>query len=104
VGETAADVYSLRVRLGRFLPTWLVVPLALARNFLVGLIPPWTFGPGQVAPQWVLVIRKADAAVVGRVLAGRDFGDGENLLAAMSRSLDELTPSEFLDTWHTTRV
>ena len=96
-------MYTLSVRLGRWLPTVLVVPLALVRNFLLGLIPPW-MADTQVAPQYVLVTRSSDAVVVARVFAGRDFGDGEVLLEAMSRSLAELTPDQFLETWHATRL
>lgn len=93
----------MHLRLGRFLPTVLVVPLSLMRNFLLGLIPPWV-ADSQVAPQWVVVARKSDGTAVARVYAGREFGDGENLLAAMSRTLDDLGPVEFLETWHATRV
>ena len=102
VTQVAVDVYTLRVRLGKRLPIFLVVPLALLRNFLIGLIPPW--GVGQVAPQYVLVTRMSDGTVVGRIFAGREFRDGEDVMAAMSRSLDQLTPEEFLRTWHVTRV
>ena len=54
--EVARDVHTLRVRFGR-LPTVLVVPLVLLRNFLLGLIPPWVQTPGR--PQYVLVSESA---------------------------------------------
>jgi hypothetical protein len=104
VDETAADVYVLRVRLGRILPTALVVPLSLLRNFVLSLLWPWGYDGTQVAPEWVLVARKSDGLTVARVFAGRELGDGDNLLAAMTATLNQLGPAEFLDTWHMTRV
>jgi hypothetical protein len=82
----------------------MVVPLSLVRNFLLSLFWPWGVDGPQVAPEWVLVSRKSDGVAVARVFAGREFGDGENLLAAMTETLDQLGPAEFLDAWHTTRV
>ena len=104
VSDTASDVYELRLRLGRFLPRAVVVPLAFVRNFVVALVTEGASSGDAVAPQWVLVTRKVDGVLVGRVRAGRDFGDGENLLAAMSKALTELSPDEFLEAWHVSRV
>jgi hypothetical protein len=103
VTETAGDVYQLRVRLGRRLPTALVISLAFIRNLALALVPPWV-GATQVAPQYVQVVRRGDQGVVALVFAGRDFGDGDAVLAAMGRTLHQLTPEEFLDTWHARRV
>jgi hypothetical protein len=103
VTELAGDIYALRVGLGKRLPTALVVPLALLRNLLFGVLLPST-GDNQVAPEYVVVMRKSDGVVISRVFAGRDFGDGEAVMAAMSRTLPEMTPDEFLDVWYPTRV
>jgi hypothetical protein len=102
--ETAADAFDLQVRLGRFLPRGLVVGLAFVRNFVVALVTEGLSSSTATAPQWVLVTRKADGARVGRVRAGRKFGDGDQLLSSMSRTLVEHSPNDFLDAWHVSRT
>ena len=104
VCETASDVYELHVRLGRFLPRAVVLPLAFARNFVVSLVAEGTSSDIAVAPQWVLVTRQAVGALVGRVRAGRAFGAGEHLLAEMKKTLTELPRSDFPESWHISRV
>lgn len=65
VSETASDVYELQVRVGRFLPSAVVLPLAFTRNFVVALVAEGTSSDTAVAQQWVLVTRQADGVARG---------------------------------------
>jgi hypothetical protein len=97
--ERAADVYALQLRLGKSLPKTALVPLVLLRNLILTAITTLPMISG--VPEWIIVTRRSDGSVVGRISAGDD-GEGPELLATMSSNLDELSPSEFLATWHLT--
>lgn len=97
--ETRADeVYSAHLRLGRFLPLPLVVALSLARGIVLGFI----FGGGEAASAYVVVTRRSDGSVVGRLSAGREAHVGESLLQSVQATMRELSPAEFLPHWHLT--
>ena len=70
VSERASDVYDLEVRLGRWLPRAVVLPLAFARNFVVAFVTDGTSSDTSVAPQWVLIRRQTDGGLAGRVGSG----------------------------------
>jgi hypothetical protein len=54
-------------------------------------------GQDVLAPVWVVVLRKADGAVLYRIGAGRAADAGEAELAAVQADLQSLDVQEFLD-------
>ena len=94
---TAAEVFSLRLQVGRWLPTPLLGlavalrELALSVVFQGGLT-------GKLAPAWVVVNDRSGRTVL-RVAAGRDPEAGPELLADMRRSAVFMAPHHFLERW-----
>jgi hypothetical protein len=95
--ERAGDVYALQLRLGKSFPKTALVPLVLLRNLVLTAITTLPMISG--VPEWIIVTRKCDGAMVGRISAGDD-GEGAELLATMSSGLAELSPAAFSATLH----
>lgn len=99
--ETRADeVYAAHLRLGRFLPLPVVALLSLLRNAALGLVGGTFLGTESTAPAWVVVTRRSDGGLVGRLSAGREPYVGETLLQSVQTSMSELSPEAFLQHWH----
>jgi len=97
MGGRAADVYAAHLRLGRRLPTPVAAFLTSLRILLVGWL---TMSDSGGIPAYVVVTRRSDGEVVGRLSAGRKWGVGEALLQTVQSSMAERSAAEFLRQWH----
>lgn len=93
----AADVFSAHLQVGRWLKDPLLAIVVVLRNLPL-MIVTFGFWDGMdfLAPAWVVVVRKADGAVVYRIASGRAEGAGETDLAAVLADLQSLDVQEFL--------
>lgn len=100
----AEDELDARLRVGRWLNGPMLSVAVALRELVAGLGSGGMFGDfDTVAPAWVVVTRKRDARVVGRLAAGREAGAGEHLLKAVQRDLASDTEAEFLSRYHLSR-
>lgn len=93
-------MYAARLRLGRFLPVPLVAVLSFLRGFAASLAGGGYWDADATAPSWVLITRRSDDKVVGKLSAGREPYAGEMLLQSVRTSMSELGPEDFLRRWH----
>jgi hypothetical protein len=70
--------------------------VVVVRNLIASLASDGLGGDDYVAPSWVVVTRKDNGRVIGKLAAGREPGAGEDEFAAVRRNLSTESPDEFL--------
>ena len=94
---TAADTFSLRVQVGRFLIGYFLGLAVALRELAFGILLQGGV-PGYLAPAWV-VVDDATGKTVLKVPAGREANAGPELLADMQRSAAFMAPDHFIERW-----
>lgn len=93
--------YRARLRVGNWLPTWLLVPLVFVRNVALGA---YGFSGDPVAPARIEVFRLSDGTVVGTIAAGAGYYEQAHLLADVRQALATETATEFFAAWRLDEV
>jgi hypothetical protein len=98
--DAAVTLFDVRLKVGRVLSGKWLTAVVLVRNLSLALVTATLLDAADwYAPTWVIVTRRRDGKVVGRLAGGR-FGEGPALLQSVRSSLNELSEREFVERWH----
>lgn len=92
----ASAVFSTHLGIGHFIPRSLVVALVLGRNIVLGALGAVN---DAVAPASIVVRRKEDGTVVGRIPASGYYYEQLDTLASVRRGLETRSVEAFLSDW-----